>query len=78
MNLHSLKFVTEEYSSKYKGTGKKFDTKSEYLLEETGVECGGRIWFEHCLFVNEKEAQEFCEKYAPSDKFSSSKPILKA
>ena len=67
----------EEYSDKYKGRGVKFDTKTEYLLENSGVENGGQIWFEHNLFADEKEAQEFCDKYVPSDKFKSSKPVLK-
>ena len=67
----------EEYSYKYRIKGKKFHTKTEYLLEETGVECGGQIWFEHNLFSTLEEAQDFCKKYIPSSKFNSCEPILK-
>ena len=69
-----------EYSSKYKFMGKKFKTESSYLVEETGVECGGAVWYENQIFATEQEAQNFCVKYIPStltpDAFDN--PLLKA
>lgn len=67
-----------EYSDKYKKKGIKFKTKATYLLEETGVEHGGATWYEHHMFASEDEAQDFCDKYIPSNQFNSCDPILKS
>lgn len=52
-----------EYDEKYKK-----DNKSEvtYMLDKTGVG-SGQIWHEDRLFATEKEAQDFCNRYIPSD-----------
>ena len=76
------KIETEHYGYKYvisyrKATIGKIDIqeyapeygyKSEirYMLKETGVG-SGTVWKEERLFATEKEANEFCEKYIPSD-----------
>ena len=66
-----------EYADKYKIKGKKFHPCSNYFLDETGVVCGGQIWNERLLFSNKKEAEEFCKKYVPSSRSTSSEPVLK-
>ena len=45
------------------------------MLKETGVG-SGTVWHEHRLFATEEEAQEFCDKYVPSDQYGT-KAILK-
>lgn len=64
---------TTEYSEEYLYEGRKNEV--EYMLKETGVG-SGTCWREHRLFATEEEAQEFCDKYIPSDQYGT-KAILK-
>ena len=67
------KRTTVEYSDEYLYEGYKNEV--EYMLKETGVG-SGTVWHEHRLFATEEEAQEFCDKYVPSDQYGT-KAILK-
>ena len=62
----------EEYADKYK---KCFRSKVTYMLDGTGVGSGA-IWEENRLFATKDEAEDFCNKYIPSDYYDS-ESILK-
>ena len=57
------KIDIQEYAPKYENRHK---SEIRYMLEETGVG-SGTVWNEERLFATEEEANEFCEKYVPSD-----------
>ena len=64
------KIEIEEYAPEY-----SYKSEVKYMLRETGVG-SGRLWKEDRLFATEEEANEFCEKYIPSDYYDE-KAILK-
>lgn len=64
------KVEIDEYAPEY-----SYKSEVKYMLRETGVG-SGRLWKEDRLFATEEEANEFCEKYIPSDYYDE-KAILK-
>lgn len=64
------KVEIEEYAPEY-----SYKSEVKYMLRETGVG-SGKVWKEDRLFATEEEANEFCEKYIPSDYYDE-KAILK-
>lgn len=67
------KIEIQEYAPKYMN---KYKSEIKYMLEETGVG-SGTIWREDRLFATEEEANDFCEKYVPSDYYDK-EAILRA
>ena len=62
----------EEYAEQYK---EQYRSKVTYMLDDTGVGSGA-IWKEDRLFATEEEAQDFCDRYVPSDCYDN-EAILK-